>query len=209
MTRPLLFAGAFAPILFVVALIAVAAATPGYSHALHPIDLLGVADAPHAPWWNALGFGATGLSIAAFAIGLECEAAADGAGFVTRVACKLVLLSGLAWAASGLYAMDFTDPDAEASRRHAALVSIAMLAFLPAAVFIAVGMRAKPRWHALAKLGPALAAALLLCLAFPLGELLPALADKPGYAQRVGLAFYFGWMGLAAAMALRGARAPR
>ena len=51
-----------------------------------------------------------------------------------------------------------------------------------------------------------LAAAVLLCVAFPVGLWLPALQDEPGLAQRMVLMLYFGWIALAAGVALHASR---
>ena len=74
--------GIAASILFVTALILIAAVTPGYSHLTNAVSELGMSNAPYALLWNLLGFGVVGVLIVLFAWGLylELRAAPGGTG---------------------------------------------------------------------------------------------------------------------------------
>src|SRR5690606_40951172 len=83
-----------------VASLAAAAGWEGYSHARHPLALLGSALVPAPGWFNAFGFVLPGLALAATAlwrwIGL------GAAHWPLRIGMLLVAISALAFAAQGL-----------------------------------------------------------------------------------------------------------
>lgn len=201
-----LWAGLAAPALFLVALLALAAATPGYDHRLHGVGLLGSADAARPLSWNLFGFLLPGLLVAVFAWGLAKALARDGVGAAGRVGLWALALSGLALAACGLLPYDPGRPEAVGSQLHANAFALAMVAFAPGALLVSASTRFRAGWRSLTALGPALVAAFFVTLVWPLGLLLPELLDRPGLEQRITFALYFGWLLLAAGVALRRAR---
>jgi len=203
MKRIGLHAGWLAGAVFLVALLAIAALTPGYRHAQQPVSFLGMAGMPLAAGWNLFGFIVPGLLVAWFAWSLQAPLRRDDAGALVRIGAWLLLISGLAFAGNGVFAYDFAAPDGPASKLHVAMLTIALLAFLPSALLLALGLRSRPGWRALRTGGALLAAATLLSVFQRMADLVPALQDSPGYAQRITLALYFLWLALAARVALR------
>ncbi len=202
-----LHAGWLAGVVFTLALLALAAITPGYEHAHQPVSFLGMRGAPHAAAWNGFGFGLPGLLVVAFALALQRTLDSDGGGSLARIGTWLLVISGLAFAGNGVFAFDLEQPGGASSKLHVTMLTLALLGFLPATALLAVGMRRMRGWRALATLGPLLGLATLLSVMQRMIDLVPALQGQPGYAQRITLALYFLWLALAAVAALRRARA--
>lgn len=201
--RIALHAGWIAALLFLVALLAADAFGPAPGRML---AASGASDVGFAPLWNVAGFALPGLLVAAFALALETPMRSAGARRGGRIGSTLLLLSGLFFAAQGVLPYDFAAPDETASQLHVAALSLSLIAFLPAAAFIGASLRRALHWQLLRTLGGVLAAAVLLCVAFPVGLWLPALQGEPGLAQRMVLTLYFGWIALAAGVALHASR---
>ena len=204
-----LHAGWLAGVVFVVALAWLGAAVPGYEHAHMPVSFLGMRGVALAHCWNVAGFILPGLLVACFALSLQAPLRRDGAGTLARIGTWLLLISGLAFAGNGVFAYDLAEPDGTASKLHVAMLTIALLGFLPSALLLAMGLRRRPAWRALVTGGALLALATLLSVLQRMGDWLPLLGDNPGYAQRVTLALYFLWLALAALVALRSGPARR
>ena len=162
-----------------VASLAAAAGWEGYSHARHPLALLGTAGAPAPGWFNALGFVLPGLLLAAMALWRWVGLAR--ASWPLRIGMLLAAISALAFAAQGLFPLDPERMEAVGSRQHALAWTVWWVAFVPGAVLPAVG-NLRPRLaHALA------------ALAVPLAILaLPAVLPAP-LAARMAFALWFGW----------------
>jgi hypothetical membrane protein len=198
-----LHAGWLAGVVFAVALSWLGALVPGYEPARMPVSFLGIHGVPVAPYWNIVGFIATGLLVAWFALSLLAPLQRDGAGMLARIGAWLLLISGLAFAGNGVFAYDLAEPDGTASKLHVAMLTIALLGFLPSALLLALGLRRRPAWRALVVCGPLLALATLLSVVQRVGDFVPLLQGNPGYAQRITLALYFLWLALASVVALR------
>src|SRR5690606_37141821 len=112
--------------------LATAAGWEGYSHARHPLALLGSAVAPAPAWFNLFGFMLPGLVLAAAAlwrwVGLGT------ARWPLRIGMLLVAISALAFAAQGLFPLDPERMEAAAGRRHALAWTVWWVAFVPGAV---------------------------------------------------------------------------
>lgn len=201
-----LHAGWVAGAVFAVALAWMGAVVPGYDHAHMPVSFLGMRGVAQAQCWNIAGFIVPGLLVACFALSLQAPLRRDGAGALARIGTWLLLISGLAFAGNGVFAYDLAEPDGMASKLHVAMLTIALLGFLPAALLLALGLRRRPAWRALAAGGTWLALATLLSVMQRMGDWLPLLHDNPGHAQRVTLALYFLWLALASQVALRSGR---
>lgn len=78
-----------------------ATATEGYSHAQHPLALLGATSMPHAHAFNLLAFVLPGALVAVVALRLRAVLG-DRAGWAARIGAQALLLSSLAFAAQGL-----------------------------------------------------------------------------------------------------------
>jgi hypothetical protein len=177
--------------------------TPGYSHALHPVGLLGSAPLPVAEWFNLAGCVAPGVCLAGFALAAERDLVAQGHGRLLRIATGLLLISGVAFAAQGWLPFDARDLDGPDSRRHAVAHALALLAWLASTALLALALRARPApvWAAAAAAVCALALGVLL--AWPPTAWLPGWQSAPGHAQRLVLALFFLWPALLALGLLR------
>ena len=162
-----------------VASLAAGAGWEGYSHARHPLALLGSALAPAPGWFNAFGFALPGLALAAAA--LWRWAGLGAAHWALRIGMLLVAISALAFAAQGLFPLDPERMEAVGSRQHALAWTVWWVAFVPGAALLAFG-NLRPRLvHGLA------------ALAVPLAILaLPAILPAP-LAARLAFALWFGW----------------
>lgn len=202
MTRAALHAGWLAGAVFLAALAGFGAALAGYSQASLPVDLLGARGVPHAAGWNALGYALPGLLVAVFAVALQRPLAADGVGAAGRIGGWLLMLSGLAFAAQAVAPLDLRAIDGAGSKAHVAAAVLSLVAWLPSALLLPLGLRGRARWRAAVIAGPALAAAGIACLALP-PQAWEAVGAAPGFAQRLGLGAQFAWPALAAFCALR------
>ena len=110
------------------------------------------------------------------------------AGWSLRVGAQLTLLSALGFAAMGLLPLDPGDLDNPASSLHATAWMLWWVAFVPGALLVARGLRARPSWRLLAR-ASAVAALLVLFVTLLAVELMPA-----GVAQRLGYAVWLGWL---------------
>ena len=196
-------AGWIAGALFAGSLLAIAAATPGYDHAYQPVSFLGMRGAPCARWWNVLGFELPGLLVAWFALALQRPLRLAGTGSLARIGTWLLLVSGLAFAGNGVFPFDPRDPAGTSTKLHVAMLTFALLGFLPATAMLAAALRRIAGWRLLSSAGLLLGLATLLSVLQRMADVVPGLQDHPGYAQRVTLALYFLWLALASRVALR------
>jgi hypothetical protein len=157
---------------------------PGYSHLAHPLALPGADGIARATAFNLLAFVLPGLLLAACAWRLRDRL--RDRGLAPRLGAAMLLLSALAYAAQGLLPLDLDEPDAGASRLHAAAWTLWWIGFLAGATLVAARMHALR----LATLG-----AWLLVLGA--GVLAPDLLGA-GISQRLAFAAWFGWMWWAA-----------
>ena len=199
-----LHAGWLAGAAFVAALLVFGSMQPGYSQALHPVDLLGAAGTAHPDGWNALGVALPGLLLAVFAMALQQPLHAAGA--VGRIGGWLLALSGLAFAAGAAWPLRLEDLDGPESKLHVTTSMLAWLAWLSSAVLLPVALRRRTGWQGVSMAGLMLALAGIACLGLPL-QALPPLEGRGGAVQRIGLALYFAWPALLAWRALSRAAA--
>ena len=184
MKRWALLAAIAAALSFVAAVAGFGAMLEGYSQALHPVGLLGARGVAHASLFNAFGFLLPGM-LAAFVAWRLRATVGDAAPWAARIGAWLALLSALAFAAQGLLSLDPRDLESTASRAHATAWTLWWVAFVPAALLLAVGLRSR-RGLALAGL---VAAVIVVALAVsPLDLLAPAVA------QRVVFATWLAWV---------------
>lgn len=180
---------------FALALLLARAGVPEYSHRVHPVALRGAAGLPWAATYNVLAFVLPGLLLAW--AGHQLRAALGEAGWAARIGVVLAQCSALAFAAQGLLPLDPADADAAASRLHALVWMLWWIAFVPAALLLALGARRGA--------GFALAC-VLAALLVPLLAVLAPIGAWVGIAQRLAFALWLGWW-LLAARGLSGRRA--
>jgi hypothetical protein len=184
-----LAAAVVAAVSFFVALAICGVALEGYSQLAHPVGLLGARGVPHALAFDAFGFVLPGLLAAWVAWRLR-EAVGDGARWPARIGAWLALLSALAFAAQGVLALDPGDLESSASRAHATAWTLWWVAFAPAALLLAFGVRVG-RWFAAMCM---LAAAVVIAFALlPLDLLAPALAQRAAFAGWLAWLVVAGW----------------
>ena len=179
-----------AAVLWLTALLAFGAMVDGYSHVLHPVALLGARGMPHALAFNLLGLVAPGLLAAWGAYSLR-QRLPVGSGWSARIGAWMLLVSALAFAAQGLLPLDPSDLDAPGSRLHAVAWTLWWIAFVPAALLLAIdalGTRGRRAFV----LASVVAAVLVLVLA-----VLAPVALWVGVAQRIAFGVWFAWLALA------------
>ncbi|HEY0335544.1 MAG TPA: DUF998 domain-containing protein [Stenotrophomonas sp.] len=162
-------------------------ALPEFSHLRHPLALLGARGVPHATGFDLLGFVLPGL-LAAYAAVIAFPLTGDGRGWGHRIGVQLLFLSGLAFAGMGLLPLDPADLDGPESQRHAAAWLLWAVAFVPGAVALGAGIRARAR--GLAWLCLAVAALVAVCAFVP--------GLPPALSQRIAFAAWAAWFGVAA-----------
>jgi len=185
-------AAVLAALLFTVASVVFAARVADYSHALHPLSLLGAMQVPSASVFNWVAFVLPGGLVAWVALRLRGQASLSaGSGraaqWAARVGAQLLLISALAFAVQGLLPLDLDDLDGVRSSRHAAVWMVWWIAFVAGGVLWAIGARANAPARRLAAVSLGVAVVLPV-LALVLPRLL-----LPGIAQRLAFALWFAW----------------
>lgn len=171
----------------------------GFAHSQHAVGLLGSSLAPRGGLFNALGFVAPGLFIAAFAVAFESALAPAMATRVIRIGTGLLLIAALAFALQGLFPVDPQDLDGPQTRRHALAQAVSQLAWIAAAVWIASGLASTPSWRTVAACGLLFAGVLLCDLVLPF-------AGERGWIERGSLLLWFAWPAMLAWRALASRR---
>ncbi|MEL1263857.1 DUF998 domain-containing protein [Pseudoxanthomonas putridarboris] len=191
MKRWLPHAGIAAAVLFIAALVVFGLSLQGYSHALHPVAVLGAKGIPHALAFNLVAFVVPGMLAGVVAMDLRQRLPRD-AGWPMRVGSQLAFLAALGFIALGLLPLDPSDLHNNASSLHATAWMLWWVAFVPGALLLAAGLRGRGGWRLLAW-ASVVAALLVLFVALLAVELMPA-----GAAQRLGYAAWLGWLCVAA-----------
>lgn len=180
-----------AVLLFCGALLGFAAMSNGYSGTSTPVALLGARDSRNALAFNIAAYLLPGLLLALTAWRWRC-AMPDNSAWALRIGIRLALLSALAFAMQGLLPLDPDDMASMTSRGHVAAWSLWWVAYVPAALLVAVGMlrgRGRPDMTAASMAVGGVAGALAIgWLALGSTSFL-----APGVAERLMLAVWFGW----------------
>jgi len=171
-------AGWLAALCCALAVLGFAAALPAFSHAQHPLGLLGAAGVPRAALFNLLGFVVPGLLAAWVFVRLRARLPV-GAARWAGIGCWMLALSALAFAAQGAWRLDPSDLDGPVSQRHATMWLMWWLVFAAGALVLGVGLLHERMWRGVA-LALVVASAIVLLL-----NVLPVFAGP--IAQRVVL----------------------
>lgn len=178
------YLGSLAALSFALAVVGFGTSPSGYSHARHPVSLLGAIGVPHAQAFNLLGFLLPGLLAVLAGLELRRRMPAS-AGWSARVGAQLIALSALAFAAQGLFPLDPTDLYAPGARLHATAWMLWWIAFVPGALLLAYGLRSLA-------LVSVVAAAVVLGFGLFTPDALP-----PGVVQRIAFGTWFAWLAVA------------
>ena len=130
----------------VLAALGFGAALPEFSHALHPLGLLGAAGVPGAAPFNVLGFVVPGL-LAAWVFVRVRGRLPVGAERWAGIGCWMLALSALAFAAQGVWRLDPSDLDGPISQRHATMWLLWWLAFAAGALMLGLGLLRDRAWR--------------------------------------------------------------
>ena len=168
----------------------------GYSHALHPLALLGGRGVPGAAAFNLAGFVVPGVLAALVALGLY-RALPAAAGWWPRIGARLLLVSALAFAAQGLLPLDPQDLEGPESGLHASAWMVWWTAFAAGALLSATGARRT-------RIATIAAACVVLAM-----MLIPASVLAPVLAQRIAFAAWLLWLPLVSTAHPVGARHAR
>src|SRR5262245_51167807 len=122
------------------ALLLFAGLDPSYSHSMRAVSELGAVGAPHQWGWNIVGFLLPGLLVFLFGLGVGQALAPRGRG-----AALLLSISGLAFAATGLFPANLQATSSFSTRAHVIGSIVSLLAWFPAAVVCAVVARRAAR----------------------------------------------------------------
>ena len=155
----------------------------GYSHALHPLALLGGRGVPGAAAFNLFGFVVPGVLAALVSWGLY-RALPAAAGWWPRIGARLLLVSALAFAAQGLLPLDPQDLEGPESGLHASAWMVWWTAFAAGALLSATGARRT-------RIATIAAACVVLAM-----MLIPASVLAPVLAQRIAFAAWLLWLAL-------------
>lgn len=155
----------------------------GYSHALHPLALLGAAGVPGASAFNVAGFIVPGAVAALVALGLY-RALPETAGWLPRIGARMLLLSAVAFAAQGLLPLDPQDLDGAGSGLHASAWLAWWVAFIAGAPLLAAGL-GRIRVVTIAT------ACVLVAM-----MLVPQSLLEPPLAQRIAFAAWLAWLAI-------------
>jgi hypothetical membrane protein len=175
------------------ALVGFGAARADYSQLTKAVSELGGMGLPHALAWNLLGFIVPGLLLAA--CGAAIATAIDGGRGPLR---WLLTGSGLAFAATGAFpaVMRHGSPlmQAPSTVGHIVMLLLSSALWIFAIGAILLKFNRDPNRRPLLKpFATVTAVALAGLSANVLHSAIPALAHRPGLAQRLGFAGYFLW----------------
>ena len=203
-------AGVAAVVVFWAALFSFASAYPGYSHSHKAISELGALGAPHALWWNLLGFIVPGVLLSICGAGVAT--AIERPSGKTAVYWLLVL-SGVGFAGAGVIPAEMRDGSPSMGSPftigHVLMTFLSGIPWVIAAFLIIGRATQNPSWHRSRGLFSALAVACVAGFSLNIvARAIPALASRPGLAQRISFAVYFAWfLVVAVQLLMRGSRA--
>jgi hypothetical membrane protein len=184
-SRFAIFCGIAAPIWFVAALMLFAALRPEYSHLTKAVSELGALGTPNALAWNLLGFGAVGAMVMAFAVGFGRIARSWASMFTIGI-------SGLGFAAAGLFPADMSDLQSTITKLHIASSILSFAGFISAVVVVGWTLWRRcgwPRFAGAATIFGVIAIASVVAREFSI---------PTGLAQRINFVAYLLWVAIVA-----------
>jgi hypothetical membrane protein len=176
--------GILAPVSFTVFLVIFSILTPGYSNLTNAVSELGTSDAPYALAWSVFGFVLVGLLIAAFAWGLHADLRQSPGAIGVPT---LIGISGIGFAALGLFPADAGFAPSVRTTLHFTMVSINFLPFLLATFVFAIRLQSNEYWKKWILFS--IIMGILGIASFFIPKSIPG-----GLSQRIGLAAYFLWL---------------
>ena len=162
----------------VLAMVGSAIALPEFSHAQHPLGLLGAAGVPGAALFNVFGFIVPGLLVAWVFVRLRSRLPV-GAARWAGIGCWMLALSALAFAAQGIWRLDPADLDGPISQRHATMWLLWWLSFAAGALVLGFGLLRERMWRGVA------VAFIIACAIVQMLNMFPLIAGP--IAQRIVL----------------------
>ncbi|WP_245622608.1 DUF998 domain-containing protein [Pseudoxanthomonas dokdonensis] len=183
--------GLAATVVFIASAVGFGAALKGYSHVLHPVDLLGGIGLPHGLAFNLLGLVLPGVLAGVVAMDLR-RRLPHTAPWTVKIGAQLLFLSALGFIALGLLPLDIEDLNNHASRLHATAWMLWWVAFVAGAGLLAWGLRGQPQWTLLAAISRVAALGVLVMVLFGV-SFLPG-----GIAQRLAYGLWLLWLCVAA-----------
>ena len=192
--------------MFVVALLGFGAAIDGFSHALHPMALLGARGAPH--WWgfDLFGFVLPGLlawwvlvrigrASESTTTSADAAVAKSGRHWSTGIGWTLCALSALAFALQGALPVDAEKGLGYGlGRLHVAAWTVWWIAFVAGAVLLAIGAQQMR----VVRVVTLVVAAIVLGFA-----MLVVIPGAPALGQRIACVAWFGWVWWMARVSMR------
>lgn len=188
-------AGVAAVVVFWTALFIFAAAYPGYSHSHKAISELGALGAPHALLWNLFGFVAPGVLLSMCGAGLANAIEVSGR---RSAVYWLLVMSGVGFAGTGLIPAEMRDGSpfmrSPFTLGHVLMTFLSGIPWVIAAFLLIGRAERNPAWHRSRGVFIVLAAACASGFVVNIfAQAIPALAHRPGLAQRISFGAYFGW----------------
>ena len=174
---------------FLAALLGFGAATDGYSHAHHPVALLGARGVPHWAAFDLLAFVVPGLLAwaATMRSSLSWQARND-AGWATGIGWTLCTFAAIAFAAQGALPVDATKGfDFGLGRVHTMAWTVWWIASVTGMLLLAIGMRGASTFGL--RFGTALVAAIVLAF-----TLFVAVPGAPAMGQRIAFVTWLAWV---------------
>ena len=174
---------------FLAALLGFGAATEGYSHAHHPVALLGARGVPHWAAFDLLAFVLPGLLAWAATMRTSLSwQARDDAGWATGIGWTLCTFAAIAFAAQGALPVDAAKGfDFGLGRVHTTAWTVWWIASVTGMLLLAIGMRGASTLTL--RFGTALVAAIVLAF-----TLFVAVPGAPAMGQRIAFVAWLAWL---------------
>lgn len=183
-------AGPLSAVLFIASLLGFASVrTDGYTHGTKAVSELGALGAPTALAFNLLAFIAPGLLIVILAIALR-RSVGPGLGWVGP---GLLVLSGVALAAAGVFPVDMADRNSPVSSGHYAGAILTGVCWSLSLFWIGPRLQDRLGFEKIGRVTP-------WFVFFPVANLFWQVAygfgvgETPGWGQRIGFLGYFFWL---------------
>ncbi len=159
-------------------------ARPEFSHVHKAVSELGAIGAPHAVWWNLLGYILPGLLISYFGIGLHRAVVQDKAG---KLPLYGLVFCGLFMTLAGIFPGDFENRNSITMLLHTVGSLGSFAGFLTAAFSYPFFLKQNYFWEK-----TILPSLLFTWLSILSGFL--RTTEMPGLGQRVGFLLFFIWI---------------